>query len=106
MTTPITTADVLFVVRKYYRLRMADIVGPKRGFRRVARVRGIAMYLARKHTHSSYPELARQFRRGHSTVLAAVATVTSRLDDERTQAEVAALETLLGAKSRSLTVAA
>ncbi len=99
MNIPITIADVLFVVSGYYRIRLADLIGPRR-HKSLVRARAIAMYLARKHTDGSYPEIARAFgNRHHTTVLKAVQGFTGSDDVE-------SLEALLDAKSRSLRVEA
>ena len=53
---------------RYHSLRSADIVGKKRT-RMLTVPRHIAMYLARKHTRLSFPELGREFGgRDHSTI--------------------------------------
>jgi chromosomal replication initiator protein len=47
---------------------------------RVIRARQLAMYLSRELTSLSLAQIARQFKRDHSTVLHAIRTVSGRLD--------------------------
>ena len=59
------------MVAEHYGLRPEDIRGRRRP-RHISQPRQIAMYLARKHTEASYPELGRAFGgKDHTTVLAA-----------------------------------
>jgi chromosomal replication initiator protein len=56
------------------------------------------MYLARKLTRSSFPEIGQQFRKDHSTVISAVRKVEAqRESDARVRSELAELEQRLGA---------
>ena len=60
---------------EFYKLDMRDFVSTQRS-RRVARPRQIAMYLARKLTERSLPDIGRRFGgRDHTTVLHACKTV-------------------------------
>lgn len=55
----------------YFRVTVADIKGPVRE-KQIARARQVAMYLCRKLTNASYPELGKRwFGKDHSTVLTA-----------------------------------
>jgi hypothetical protein len=55
-----------------YGVRLRDLNGPRR-HRAIAHPRMVAMYLARKLTSMSYPEIGRRFGgRDHSTVISAV----------------------------------
>ena len=58
-----------------------DLLSPKRTAR-VTRARQLAMYLARDLTSLSLAQIARQFKRDHSTVLHAVRAVSRRLDPD------------------------
>jgi chromosomal replication initiator protein len=64
----VTTSFIIESVAKFHSIRSADIIGKKRT-RTLTDPRHIAMYLARKHTGLSFPELGREFgNRDHSTV--------------------------------------
>lgn len=52
----------------------ADVMGRKR-IARIAQPRKVAMYLARKHTDSSFPQLGEFFKRDHTTVLSAYRSI-------------------------------
>ena len=59
-------------VASYFDVKLHDLKGPKR-HRAVAHPRMIAMYLARKLTNMSYPEIGSRFGgKDHSTVISAV----------------------------------
>jgi chromosomal replication initiator protein len=59
-------------VATYFDVKLHDLKGPKR-LQAVARPRMIAMYLSRKLTGSSYPEIGSRFGgKDHSTVISAV----------------------------------
>jgi chromosomal replication initiator protein len=61
---------VIEMVASHYRVRVQDLLGSRRHLT-LTRVRALAMYLVRRHTHMSFPELGRLFRKHHTTVLAA-----------------------------------
>jgi chromosomal replication initiator protein len=59
-------------VATYFDVKLHDLKGPKR-LQAVARPRMIAMYLSRKLTGSSFPEIGSRFGgKDHSTVISAV----------------------------------
>ena len=62
--------DIENTVSIYFGLRTADLHTSKKS-RTIALARGIAMYLARKHTEMSFPEIGRFMRKNHSTVILA-----------------------------------
>ena len=65
----ITVEEIQRKVSEYYHIRMSDIVGPKR-LRSYARPRQVAMYLCKKLTSRSLPEIGRRFGgRDHTTVM-------------------------------------
>ena len=67
-SAPITVTTIIEAVARYHALRPADLTGDKRT-RTMTRPRHIAMYLARRHTGISFPELGREFGgRDHSTI--------------------------------------
>ncbi len=62
---------------------MTDLVSPRRS-KDVALPRQVAMYLARKLTHASYPAIGDRFgKRDHTTVMHAERTVARKLDDDQ-----------------------
>ena len=70
---------------------------PTRGSARAAFARQVAMYLARKLTKSSFPEIAGRFNKDHSTVISSVRKIeTLRETDELLKKELLELEAKLG----------
>jgi len=64
----VTVPGIIEAVARFHSIRSADITGKKRT-RTLTDPRHIAMYLARRHTSLSFPELGREFGgRDHSTV--------------------------------------
>jgi chromosomal replication initiator protein len=73
-TTPpgLTIEAIQREVASYFGVKLHDMKGPKR-HRAVAHPRMVAMYLARKLTSMSYPEIGSRFGgKDHSTVISAV----------------------------------
>jgi chromosomal replication initiator protein len=69
-------------VARFFNVKVSDIKGPRRT-RQVVMPRQIAMFLARRHTGQSLPEIGRRFGgRDHSTVIHAVRKVTKQLDTD------------------------
>jgi chromosomal replication initiator protein len=62
--------DIENTVSIYFGLRTADLHTSKKS-RTIALARGIAMYLARKHTDMSFPEIGRFMGKNHTTVILA-----------------------------------
>jgi chromosomal replication initiator protein len=61
----------------------------KRRTRNLSFPRHIAMYLCRKHTTASYPEIGVQFGgRDHSSVIHAANVVTSKISDKSDLVEI------------------
>ena len=80
----ITIDKIQNVVSNYYNIPLSDMLSQRRS-RPLARPRQIAMYLAKKMTTRSLPEIGRRFaNRDHTTVIHAVKTITrlSEQDDE------------------------
>ena len=72
------------VTSNFFSISLADMLSPRRS-RPLARPRQIAMYLAKKLTPRSLPEIGRKFsNRDHTTVIHAVKTVEklSKNNDE------------------------
>jgi chromosomal replication initiator protein len=71
-STGLTIEGVQREVAAYFDVKLHDLKGPKR-HRAVAHPRMVAMYLARKLTKMSYPEIGSRFGgKDHSTVISAV----------------------------------
>ncbi|MGR3434113.1 MAG: chromosomal replication initiator protein DnaA [Shimia sp.] len=65
----ITVEEIQRKVSEHYNIRLSDMIGPKR-VRNFARPRQVAMYLAKKLTTRSLPEIGRRFGgRDHTTVM-------------------------------------
>jgi len=78
-TTQVTVAGIIEVVARVHNLRSADITGARRT-RTLTGPRHIAMYVARKHTNLSFPELGREFGgRDHSTIQHGYRTVQTSM---------------------------
>ena len=68
-------------VAEHYDVRIADMTSKRRP-RSIAMPRQVAMYLCRRLTRSSLPDIARAFDKTHATVLHAYRTIDSRMDIE------------------------
>jgi|TARA_Y100000389_G_scaffold140675_1_gene138552 chromosomal replication initiator protein len=83
-TRVITVDKIQNVVSNYFNIALNEMLSQRRS-RPLARPRQIAMYLAKKLTTRSLPEIGRRFaNRDHTTVIHAVKTITrlSEQDDE------------------------
>jgi len=92
----LTIDEIQRKVADYYGLKVSDLLSERRA-REVARPRQIAMYLAKKMTPRSLPEIGRRFgKRDHTTVMHAVKRVEQlRADDREIDSDVATLTRLL-----------
>jgi len=80
----ITVDKIQNTVSNFFNITLAEMLSQRRS-RPLARPRQIAMYLAKKMTTRSLPEIGRRFsNRDHTTVIHAVKTITrlSEKDDE------------------------
>ena len=80
----ITVDKIQNVVSNYFNIPLSEMLSQRRS-RPLARPRQIAMYLAKKMTARSLPEIGRRFaNRDHTTVIHAVKTISrlSEQDDE------------------------
>ena len=83
-TRVITVDKIQNVVSNYFNIPLSDMLSQRRS-RPLARPRQVAMYLSKKMTSRSLPEIGRRFaNRDHTTVIHAVKTITrlSEQDDE------------------------
>lgn len=93
----LTVEVIQRVTAQHYGLRVTDLKGAKR-HRSVVVPRMVAMWLTRKHTQGSFPEIGRAFGgRDHSTVIHACQKVDWLLQtDAAVQSAIQAIETALG----------
>ena len=80
----LTIDEITRKVADHYHIRLTDILGPRR-LRAIARPRQIAMYLAKRLTTKSLPDIGRHFgNRDHTTVIHAVKKIEElkRLDHQ------------------------
>jgi len=80
----ITVDKIQNVVSNYFNIALSEMLSQRRS-RPLARPRQIAMYLSKKMTTRSLPEIGRRFaNRDHTTVIHAVKTISrlSEQDDE------------------------
>ena len=80
----VTVDKIQNVVSNYFNIALSEMLSQRRS-RPLARPRQIAMYLSKKMTSRSLPEIGRRFaNRDHTTVIHAVKTITrlSEQDDE------------------------
>ena len=75
--------DIQRMVADYFDLRMTDM-SSKRRPRSVSAPRQVAMFLCRKLTRSSLPEIANSFGKTHATVVHACKTIQDRIQVEPT----------------------
>jgi chromosomal replication initiator protein len=79
----VTIDQIQKLVSDYFELKPLDLVSARRA-RAVARPRQIAMYLAKRLTTRSLPEIGRKFGgRDHSTVIHAVRRIEALRDSDR-----------------------
>jgi chromosomal replication initiator protein len=92
----LTVDEIQRKVAEYFGLKLADLHGPRRA-RNLARPRQVAMYLAKKLTQRSLPEIGRRFGgRDHTTVMHAVKRIEELMvTDSELASDVATLTRLL-----------
>jgi|1185.fasta_scaffold07532_3 hypothetical protein len=85
------TERVISAVANHFFVEPSDVLSSRSRLSRVALARQIAMYVLREYQHPrpSYPELAREFGRDHTTVIAAFRSVTNKaVNDEHVRAAI------------------
>ena len=94
----LTVDEIQRKVAEHYHLKLSDMMSARRA-REVARPRQVAMYLAKKLTARSLPEIGRRFgNRDHTTVMHAVKRIEElRIADRDIDADVTRLTRLLEA---------
>ena len=98
-TAPVVMlSDIESIVAIYFGLTPADLHTSRKS-RTIALARGIAMYLARKYTDMSYPEIGRFMgNKNHSTVILACRRISAMLQRN----EIAKWVTPVGQKEQNL----
>jgi chromosomal replication initiator protein len=83
-------------VARYFKIAVEDLRIDRRT-KALAHARQVAMYLSRKLTKSSFPEIAQRFNKDHSTVISAVRKVEKLRETEApVRKELDELEQKLG----------
>ena len=78
-TKKITVPYIQKLVANYFQVRVSDLKSKERR-KVIVRPRQIAMYLCRKHTEHSFPELSTEFgKKDHTTVLSACKKIESMI---------------------------
>jgi chromosomal replication initiator protein len=78
----ITVDDIKKAVASHFNIKVSEIIS-KRRTKNLSFPRHIAMYLCRKHTTASYPEIGEHFGgRDHSSVIHAATVVSSKLSTD------------------------
>jgi chromosomal replication initiator protein len=78
----ITVDDIKKAVSNHFEIKVSDIIS-KRRTKNLSFPRHVAMYLCRKHTTASYPEIGEHFGgRDHSSVIHAASVVSSKLSTD------------------------
>ena len=91
--------EIIKCVSKHFNLRSADLTGARR-IREIARPRQIAIYLAKKLTTRSLPDIGRAFNRDHTTVIHSVRRIEEMmLEDAEIVGDVEILERRLAENS-------
>ena len=75
---PLDIEQIQKEVAKYFKLATDDLKSPKRQ-KQFVHARQIAMYLSRKLTSASFPEIGEKFNRDHSTVMSSCEKVETEL---------------------------
>jgi chromosomal replication initiator protein len=78
----VSVDDIKKAVANHFNIKVSEIIS-KRRTKNLSFPRHIAMYLCRKHTTASYPEIGEHFGgRDHSSVIHAASVVSSKLSTD------------------------
>jgi chromosomal replication initiator protein len=76
---PVAADQIIAAVAEYFGLEPGTLLGAGRD-RPAVRARAVAMYLARQHSHMSFPDIGRAMgNRSHSTVIGACQRIESQI---------------------------
>lgn len=88
----VSIENIQKAVAEYFEIRVSDILSTKRP-KNIAEPRMIAMFLSRRLTERSYPEIGEAFGKNHATIMHAEKTVVNRCDkDESFRMSVSAIQ--------------
>ncbi len=73
--------EIIKTTASQFNVKVSDLLG-KRRLKTIVLPRHIAMYLVRRHTEMSFPEMGRTFHRDHATVQHGVRTIADRVKRE------------------------
>jgi chromosomal replication initiator protein len=71
--------DIIRSVADFYNIKVGDLKGDRR-LKQLVRPRHVAMWMVRKHTELSFPEIGRVFDRDHATVQHACKKVADEME--------------------------
>lgn len=77
----LTIDEIQQTVCRKYDVKLEQILSPERT-QSIVTPRQLAMYISRKYTANSLPEIAKKFEKTHATILHGVKTIEKRLDVE------------------------
>src|SRR5262249_29593999 len=80
---PLDIEQIQREVARYFRVAAEELRQDRRT-KHLAHARQVAMYLSRKLTKSSFPEIAAKFNKDHSTVISAARKVESQRETDPT----------------------
>jgi chromosomal replication initiator protein len=93
---PVDIEQIQRETARYYKVAVEELRADRRT-KHLAHARQVAMYLARRLTRSSFPEIAARFNKDHSTVISSVRKVERlRETDTAVRKELDELEAKLG----------
>lgn len=92
----VSIGDIKIAVSNHFDIKVSDMVS-KRRTRNLSYPRHVAMYLCRKHTTASYPEIGNHFGgRDHSSVIHAANVVSTKVkEDETTSVAIKEIEKVM-----------
>ena len=77
----LTFGQIQKVVSEFFNISISDIMGKERS-QNIALPRQMAMFLCRKLTKGSLPEISRSFDKTHATVLHGCRTIVNRMEQD------------------------
>jgi chromosomal replication initiator protein len=87
---------IIAAVASYYGVSIPDLLSDRR-HKRLAFVRQIGMYLARRHTPHSLPVIGRAFNRDYTTVLHSIRKIEGRIkEDSPLASDITIIQSRLG----------
>ncbi len=78
---PLDIDEVQKEVAKYYNVSLDDLRGPRRQ-KQLVRARQVAIYLSRRLTENSFPEIGAKFKRDHSTAISSCEKIEKEMGSD------------------------